>query len=155
MARKEFLVVPSDCDDSPPGYSCRKDTEAPGDTPSRHELPTEIIHLWKRVWQGLYEVDSDDGIYQQRTEVGQAIPRSFSEFGTKNGIASLRMFDNTPLPILKSVVEGLKAYESEIANIKQLYSILGEAQLMLGLLLVLKDVGVQKMNERFWRLLNP
>lgn len=154
-----------------PQYNGDRDTEKAGETPSRHELQTEIIHLWKSVWHGLYEIDDGDGIYRrrrhyERLEVlyqGTGLSMWFFTVGnviklSEGSIETLLLFENTPISDLKSVVEVLKAYVSEIVNLKQLFSILGEAQLELGQLLV-PDADVQetkkKTKRRFLAVAQP
>lgn len=143
-----------------PQYNHDRDTEKAGDTPSHHELQTEIIHLWKNVWHGLYEIDDGDGMYRRRRHYerleilyqGTGLSMWFFTVGnviklSEGSIETLLLFDNTPISDLKSVVEVVKAYVSEIVNLKQLFSILGEAQLELGQLLV-PDADVQETKKR-------
>ncbi|KAJ5914119.1 hypothetical protein N7504_003002 [Penicillium tannophilum] len=143
-----------------PQYNGDRDTEKAGETPSRHKLQTEIVQLWKNVWHGLYEIDDDDGIYRRRRHYerleilyqGTGLSMWFFTVGnviklSEGSIKTLLLFDNTPISDLKSVMEVLKAYVSEIANLKRLFSILGEAQLELGQLLV-SDADVQETKKK-------
>ncbi|KAJ5548201.1 hypothetical protein N7513_005435 [Penicillium frequentans] len=148
-----------------------RDIEKAMDTPSRHELQTEIIHLWETVWYGLYEIEDGDGIYRGRKHYerletlyqGAGLSMWWFTIGnvikiSEGSIETLLLFDNAPISDLKSVVEILKAYVSEIANLKQLFSILGEAQLELGQLLE-PGANVQetkkKTKKRFLAVAQP
>lgn len=48
--------------------------------------------------------------------------------GVNNGIASLKIFDGLSITTLQSVLEILRAYESEIDNLERLYAILRRNQ---------------------------
>lgn len=104
------------------------------------------MELWKKVWLGLYAIDDKEERYHvERLEVLSlgagnhyfpagglhVLKRRFLWNDPINGIASLKLFPNLSLSTLFSIVEILEAYESEIENMKSLYSLLRESQLAL------------------------
>lgn len=161
--------------DCPPQYSEDEESEISQETRLRVELQSEITQLWKKVWLGLYETDEGDGIYEKRQHydrlealyLGAGLPGRLSTAGLdvlrrwflwtipRNGMAALRLFDHMSITTLQSVLEVLKAYESEIANLQQMYSILDEAQLGLPQLLALKKEDVVEVQKRFLAVANP
>ncbi|KAJ5506589.1 hypothetical protein N7453_005546 [Penicillium expansum] len=132
--------------DDPPQYTFRDDPlEKPVST--RSQLECRIVKLWKKVWLGLYQIDDDEDRYHvERLEalsLGagltrtyragelQVLRRHFLRSETNNGIASLKLFHGLSLSTLLSVIHILEAYESEIENMRLLYSILRSSQLAL------------------------
>ncbi|KGO69219.1 hypothetical protein PITC_095410 [Penicillium italicum] len=132
--------------DDPPHYTFGGAAlEKPVST--RSQLECSIVKLWKRVWLGLYQIDDDEDRYHvERLEalslgagltrtyqVGelQVLRRHFLRSETNNGIASLKLFQGLSLSTLLSVIHILEAYESEIDNMRMLYSILRSGQLAL------------------------
>ncbi|KAJ5849905.1 hypothetical protein N7455_009761 [Penicillium solitum] len=119
--------------------------EKPSST--RSQLERRIVKLWKKVWLGLYQIDDNEDRYHvERLEalslgagltrtcrVGelQVLRRHFLRSETNNGIAALKLFQGLSLSTLLSVIHILEAYESEIENMKLLYSILRSGQLAL------------------------
>ncbi|KOS38926.1 hypothetical protein ACN38_g10249 [Penicillium nordicum] len=132
--------------DDPPQYTFGGAAlEKPAST--RSQLERRIVKLWKKVWLGLYQIDDNEDRYHvERLEalslgagltrtyrVGelQVLRRHFLRSETNNGIASLKLFQGLSLSTLLSVIHILEAYESEIENMKLLYSILRSGQLAL------------------------
>lgn len=132
--------------DDPPQYTVGGVAlEKPSST--RSQLERRIVKLWKKVWLGLYQIDDNEDRYHvERLEalslgagltrtyrVGelQVLRRHFLRSETNNGIASLKLFQGLSLSTLLSVIHILEAYESEIENMKLLYSILRSGQLAL------------------------
>ncbi|CDM35181.1 hypothetical protein PROQFM164_S04g000062 [Penicillium roqueforti FM164] len=132
--------------DDPPQYSFDGAVlEKPIST--RSQLEGRIVKLWKKVWLGLYQIDDNEDRYHvERLEalslgagltrtyrVGelQVLRRHFLRSETNNGIASLKLFRGLSLSTLLSVIHILEAYESEIENLRLLYSILRRGQLSL------------------------
>jgi hypothetical protein len=137
-----------ECDQlvGPPQYGLGDEPlEKPSST--RSQLDCHIVKLWIKVWRGLYQIDDNEDRYHvecigalslgagmTRTyEEGelQILKRHFLRNETNNGIASLKLFPGLRLSTLLCVVQILEAYESEIANMKLLYSILRSGQLEL------------------------
>lgn len=114
---------------------------------TRSQLECRIVKLWKQVWLGLYQIDDNEDRYHvERLEalslgagltrtyrLGelQVLRRHFLRSETNNGIASLKLFQGLSLSTLLSVIHILEAYESEIDNMRLLYSILRSGQLAL------------------------
>ncbi|KAJ5467295.1 hypothetical protein N7475_005047 [Penicillium sp. IBT 31633x] len=132
--------------EDPPQYTIGDaDVEKP--TWTRNQLESRIVKLWIKVWLGLYLVDeSQDRSHYDRIEalylgtgltctyhIGElrALRRYFIESVKNNGMASLKLFPGLSFSMLLSVVRILEAYESEIENLKLLYSILRGSQLAL------------------------
>ncbi|CAI7644098.1 unnamed protein product [Penicillium glandicola] len=132
--------------DDPPQYTISGSAlEKPVST--RSQLECRIVKLWKKVWLGLYQVDDNEDRYHvERLEalslgagltrtyrVGelQVLRRHFLRSETNNGIASLKLFQGLSLSTLLSVIHILEAYESEIDNLRLLYSILRSGQVAL------------------------
>lgn len=161
--------------DCPPQYSEDEESEISQETHLRAELQSEITQLWKKVWLGLYEIDDGDSICEKRHHydrlealyLGAGLPGKLSTAGLdvlrrwflwispRNGMAALRLFDHMSITTLQSILEVLKAYESEIANLQQMYAILDEAQLGLPQLLALKEEDVVDVQKRFLAVANP
>ncbi|KAJ5796280.1 uncharacterized protein N7518_004820 [Penicillium psychrosexuale] len=93
---------------------------------TRRQLEGRIVKLWKKVWLGLYQIDDNEDRYHL-----QVLRRHFLRSETNNGIASLKLFRGLSLSALLSVIHILEAYESEIDNLRLLYSILRRGQLSL------------------------
>ncbi|KAJ5825704.1 hypothetical protein N7474_002842 [Penicillium riverlandense] len=137
--------------DNPPDYCPNTIASAP--PLSRDDLESRIIQLWKTIWLGLYKVKDTEGPshydWLQALSRGAgfgnsygvlgSLNRHFLQYSTINGMASLKLFDNTSMSTLRCVVDILEAYESEIPNLEQLYSILRRAQI--GLHQKLDDNG--------------
>ncbi|KAJ5612584.1 hypothetical protein N7510_005778 [Penicillium lagena] len=127
--------------DNPPEYSSNAISSAP--PLSREDLETRIIHLWKTIWLGLYKVKDTEGpshyewlqALSRGANFGNSygvlgsLNRHFLQYSSINGMASLKIFDNMPMSTLRCVVDILEAYESEIPNLEQLYSVLRQAQI--------------------------
>jgi hypothetical protein len=109
---------------------CNSKAISPTPTPSREDLESRIIQLWKTVWLGLYS--NSYGVLGP-------LNRHFLQYSTINGMASLKLFDHMSMATLRSVVDILQAYENEIPNLERLYSILRRAQI--GLHQILDDSG--------------
>lgn len=113
----------------------------------RRELESQILRLWKKVWLGLYQIESAQGPYHyERIEalyLGAGLTRAyrvgelkvlnqhFSEYSRNHGIVGLKLYEGLSAKRLKAVVEILQAYEKEIPNLEQIYTVLREAQLTL------------------------
>ncbi|RMJ26768.1 hypothetical protein PHISP_02368 [Aspergillus sp. HF37] len=113
----------------------------------RKDLESRILHLWKRVWLGLYQVENAQGPYHyERIEalylgagltktyrMGElkVLNRHFSEYSRNTGIAGLKLYENLSIKTLRAIIEVLEAYEREIPNLERIYTILRSAQLEL------------------------
>ncbi|KAJ5513428.1 hypothetical protein N7463_002980 [Penicillium fimorum] len=133
--------------DDPPQYTTVGDAALQKPVPTRSQLECLIVKLWKKVWLGLYQIDDNEDRYHvERLEalsLGagltrtyragelQVLRRHFLRSETNNGIASLKLFQGLSLSTLLSVIHILEAYESEIENMRLLYSILRSGQLPL------------------------
>ncbi|KAJ5776431.1 uncharacterized protein N7511_001442 [Penicillium nucicola] len=112
---------------------------------TREQLESRIMKLWKNVWLGLYEInDNEERYHVERIEalyfgaglirtyrLGEmrVLRRRFMRAETNNGIAAMKLFPDLSLSTLLAVIHILEAYESEIPNLKLLYSILKNGQL--------------------------
>ncbi|KAJ6049545.1 uncharacterized protein N7446_007127 [Penicillium canescens] len=124
-------------------YSLGANLEKPIST--REQLELRIVKLWKTVWLGLYQInDNEERYHVERLEalylgagmtrtyrLGElrVLRRRFMRTETNNGIAAMKLFPDLSLSTLLAVVHILEAYESEIPNLKLLYSILQNGQL--------------------------
>ncbi|KXG48222.1 uncharacterized protein PGRI_020920 [Penicillium griseofulvum] len=136
-----------DQNDDPPQYTTFGGAALEKPVSTRSQLESCIVKLWKKVWLGLYQIDDNEDRYHvERLEalslgagltrtygVGelQVLRRHFLRTETNNGIASLKLFQGLSLSTLLSVIHILEAYESEIDNMRLLYSILRSGQLAL------------------------
>ncbi|KAJ5380820.1 uncharacterized protein N7496_003248 [Penicillium cataractarum] len=131
----------SDNIDAPPQYSSSISDGTPANL--RNSLEAEIVHLWKKVWLGLYEIDVNEhrlrssqldalylgaGMTGYMGRLGALKHAAYKNVGVNNEIASLKLFDGLSITTLQSVLEILRAYESEIDNLERLYGILRRGQ---------------------------
>lgn len=131
--------------DHPPQYSTGADTDK--SDALRHDMEEQIVHLWKKVYLGLYEIEDSDK-YRARSHydrlealyLGAGLTRSlylhglkvikyrFSLCGGNTGVLSLKLFDNLSISTLRSMIEILEAYEKEIVNLVRLETLLRNSQ---------------------------
>lgn len=144
-------------------------------TLKERELEDELIVLWRKVWLGLYEVYNNDdthqiGLHYDRLETLyhgagmtnkadiyhlRGLKRHFLGLRPSNGIASMRLFDHISVPKLKAMIEILRAYESEIKSLQELYSLLRNAQLDLKQLLEVNEPRVDSIRNSFLAIAGP
>lgn len=141
----------------------------------RDKFRDKIVGLWKEVWLGLYEIDLEESLFHYNrlqafycgAGLGFApngyirifeyhIYRHFIPQRWDNGIASLKLCDGMSVFTLQSIYEVLMAYQKEIPNLHQLYTLLGRKQLGLdGHLLEFRspfetEVLVHEFNKIAW-----
>lgn len=142
------VTTPDRSLDQPPQYSTGTDTEKMN--PLRRDLEDRIVHLWRKIYLGLYEIDDSDQ-YRPRcrydrlealylgagltlsVNLGElnVIRRRFLLYGASSGMLGLKLFDNLSCSTLQSVIQTLEAYEKEIPNLLRLEKLLQKSQLAL------------------------
>ncbi|KAJ6160947.1 hypothetical protein N7470_004343 [Penicillium chermesinum] len=172
MPCKDNTVFNPDAAVFPPHYSRERACGKP--SAQQTELQEELFDLWRKVWLGLYETydnsaschipfhyDRLEALYYGTGMTEQAdlnhlgtLRRWFPSWRPSNGVAAMKIFEHMSVQNLRSMLEVLKAYESEIENLTKIYAILRAAQLELGQLLHPQVRALQILVKAFWPLLN-
>lgn len=173
---KEKMEDISQCSTYGPAVS-RYSSESPSLFLPRCELEDRIVGLWRRVWLGLYEIDMEESRYHSdrlkalyygaglmlsrgtRKDIYELLIRRFSRFCPTwdNGIASLKLSDGLSIFTLYAIYEVLIAYESDIPQLEQIYSILQKRQLGLDGLHVARSspLKMEFLKKEFNKIARP